>query len=134
MLEGNMHAMRNQINESGKNFACYLALPELNHYAMEGLAHPALEKKFLHFIFFDSGFYNERTKLRIRLTKKVVKGDGIKFSEYAAKGYSKLEQAMDVLNFGSWVTYYLGLLNGENPSEVRWVDWFKKELGKSHNS
>jgi glucose/mannose-6-phosphate isomerase len=130
ILEGNMHALRNQLNESGKNFASYLVLPELNHYAMEGLTHPEA-KKNLHFIFFDSSLEHPRVMRRSELTKKVVKGDNIGFSVYKPLGNTRLEQAMDVLQFGSWLSYYYGLVNGENPSEVKWVDWFKKELGKS---
>ncbi len=131
-LEGNMHALRNQINESGKNFACYLILPELNHYAMEGLAHPQA-KKHLHFVFFDSDLENKRVKIRSELTKKVVKGDKIGYSAVKLAGKTRFEQGMEVLQFGSWLSYYLGLLNNENPVEVKWVDWFKRQLSTFNN-
>jgi glucose/mannose-6-phosphate isomerase len=129
-LEGNIHVLRNQISESGKNFASYLVLPELNHYSMEGLGHPKAEKKDLHFLFIDSNLENKRVQKRSELTKKVIQGEGISLSIYRPKGKTKFEQAFDVLQFGSWVSYYLGLLNNEDPAAVKWVDWFKTELSK----
>ena len=128
-LEGSIHTLRNQISESGKNFVSYLILPELNHYSMEGLGHPK-EKKSLHFFFVDSDLENKRVQTRSELTKKVVKGEGIGYSSFQPKGKTKLEQAFNVLQFGSWMSYYLGLLNNENPTAVKWVDWFKDELKK----
>ena len=44
---------RNQINESGKFFSAYLDIPELNHYAMEGLVNPKSNHKNLLFFFFE---------------------------------------------------------------------------------
>ena len=129
-LEGNMHALRNQINESGKNFASYLIIPEMNHYALEGLAHPAVDHKMLYFIFFDLNLYHPRVKIRNELTKKVVKGDSIKYCVIELRGKTKFEQAMEVLQVGSWISYYFGIINNENPSEVKWVDWFKKKLSE----
>ena len=70
---GNVRALRNQINENAKQFATYLVLPDLNHYAMEGLAHPAANRKNLIFLFFNSSFYSPRVRQRAALTEKVVK-------------------------------------------------------------
>ena len=39
-LVGNLQILRNQFNEISKNLAAYLELPDMNHYALEGLANP----------------------------------------------------------------------------------------------
>lgn len=127
-LEGNIKALRNQFCESGKNFAIYLMLPELNHYAMEGLACPKGNKKNLSFLFFDSKLYSPRIQRRSELTKQVVKKSKISYTSYQLKGESKLEQAMEMLQLGSWLTFYLAALNDINPAGNPFVDWFKKEL------
>lgn len=128
-LAGNMQALRNQINETAKNFSLYLNLPDMNHFAMEGLAHPVAVKKQLLFCFFESGLYHPRLKKRIELTKKVIQKNGIKTLGYELTGESKIEQALELLQLGSWVSLYLGVLNKVDPKEIKWVDWFKKELG-----
>lgn len=127
-LQGNLQIMRNQFNETSKNFACYLVLPDLNHYAMEGLSYPAGNSKNLTFLFIDSLLYHPRVQKRAQLTKQVIKKNKINVLEYAAAGQTKLEQALEILQLGEWITYYLALLNNVNPVKIPWVDWFKKEL------
>jgi glucose/mannose-6-phosphate isomerase len=128
-LEGNLHILRNQFCENSKNYADYLVLPELNHYAMESLANPKGNKKNLIFWFFDSDSYNDRVIKRNNITKEIVKKNNIEFIEYKTKSSSKLSQCVEVLQLGSWVTFYLSMLNNVNPSLIPWVDWFKEELG-----
>jgi len=128
-LTGNAHALRNQIDESSKNFTSYLELPDLNHYALESLANPASNKNNLAFFFIDSVFYHQRILKRARLTKQIVKKNKISVVDYQLVGLSKLEQAFEMLQLGSWVSYYLGILNQVDPVKIPWVEWFKKELG-----
>jgi glucose/mannose-6-phosphate isomerase len=127
-LAGNLHALRNQINECAKQFAAYLTLPELNHYAMEGLAFPAENKDNLIFIFFESKLYSNRIKTRLQLTKKVIARNKLPVFGFIFTGADKTAQAFEFLAFGSWVSFYLGMLNGVDPVKIPWVDWFKKEL------
>jgi len=127
-LTGNLRVLRNQLCENSKNFATYLTVPELNHYAMESLANPISNKKNLIFFFFDSALYHKRVQKRIALTKKVVAKNGIEVAEIKLRGQNRFEQAMEMLQFGAWVTFYLAMLNKVNPAEIPWVDWFKKEL------
>lgn len=128
-LHGNLHALRNQFCETSKNFASYLILPDLNHFAMEGLAHPLSNKKDFVFLFFDSKLDHPRIQKRSQLTKQVVKKNKIQVLDFQLQGETKLEQAFELLQFGTWITYYLGLLNEVKPGQVPFVDWFKKQLG-----
>ena len=127
-LAGNLHAIRNQVNECSKQFATYLSLPDLNHYAMEGLSYPKSNKKNLVFVFFDSGLYSPRIQKRAELTKKVVAKNGVKTFSYRMKGETKMAQAFELLQLGSWISFYLGILNGVDPVKIPWVDWFKNQL------
>lgn len=128
-MHGNLHALRNQFCETSKNFASYLILPDLNHFAMEGLAHPLSNKKDFVFLFFDSELNHARIQKRSQLTKQVVKKNKIQVLDFQLQGETKLEQAFELLQFGTWITYYLGLLNEVKPGQVPFVDWFKAQLG-----
>jgi glucose/mannose-6-phosphate isomerase len=128
-LEGNLYSLRNQTNESAKQFAAYLSLPDLNHYAMEGLVNPAANRKNMLFLFFDSALYHLRVQMRAKLTKQVVAKNGIKEISCKLQGKTKLEQAFEMLQLGSWISYYLSILNNADPVKIPWVDWFKKKLG-----
>lgn len=127
-LVGNAHVIRNQMNETAKTFSAYSPLPELNHHLMEGLKNPPENK--LRILFIDSNLYEDITKKRIKLTKEVVSKNGIPYSEYEAMGDSKLSQALNVLSFGGYLTFYLALLYGLDPSLIPWVDYFKEQLKK----
>lgn len=130
-LVGNMMTFRNQLCENSKNMAQYLILPDLNHFAMEGLAHPKSNAKNLIFLFLESDLYSARLIRRIELTKAVVKKNGIKVISHKLTAKTKIGQAFEMLQLGEWITYYLALLNGVDPVQIKWVDWFKKELEKT---
>jgi len=127
-LIGNLRILRNQLCENSKNFASYLILPELNHYALESLANPKSNRKNLVFFFLDSKLYHPRVQKRSRLTKQVVKKNKIELLSYNLTGNTKLVQAFETLQLGTWVSFYLAILNKVNPAEINWVDWFKKQL------
>jgi len=127
-IVGNLHAMRNHINECSKAFTTYLTLPDLNHYAMEGLINPKSNKKNLAFLFFDSSLYHPRIQKRAQLTKQVIKKNGIKIISHKLKAETKLAQAFELLQLGSWISYYLGIYYKVDPAKIPFVDWFKKQL------
>lgn len=130
LFEGNLHALRNQWCETGKNFASYLVLSDMNHYSLEGLSYPRNNRKRLAALFIESNLDDKRIRRRLELTKEVMKKQGIIVQSYAPSGKSALAQSFDLLQFGSWLTYRLSLLNRVDPLTVPWVDWFKKRLSE----
>lgn len=127
-LAGNLHAMRNQINENAKAFAAYLDIPELNHYAMEGLLNPSTAKNNLCFVFFESDLYHPRVQRRMALTKQVVQKNGFESITRKLAAKDRLSQAFELLQLGSWISYYLGIIYQVDPVKIPWVDWFKEQL------
>lgn len=127
-LVGNAHIMRNQFNETSKTFSAFSEIPELNHHLMEGLKYPA-DKKLIALIL-NSNFYIDRVAKRTQLTQDVVAKNNIPVVMYTPLGSDKLSQMLNVLSFGGYVTVYLGLLYGEDPSLIPWVDYFKEQLAK----
>ncbi len=129
-LAANAHIMSNQLNESAKNLAWYNLLPELNHHLLEGLELPKTISAKLKFLFLNSNLYLPENVRRVKATQKVLAKQGIDFIEYGVSGGSRLLSAVEILAFGSWLSFYLAVLNGKEPAGVPWVDFFKKELKK----
>ncbi len=127
-LSGNAHIIRNQFNETAKSFSAFSLLSELNHHLMEGLKNPPDKKLFVLFI--SSDLYSDKLKRRVELTKDVVGKNNVPFDEYEAQGSTKLSQVLNVLSFGGFLTYYLAMLYGQDPSVIPWVDYFKEQLEK----
>lgn len=127
-LSGTLHIARNQINETAKAFAEYHIIPELNHHLMEGLTYPK-DKKLL-FVFYNSPFYYERNQKRVEVTKKVLKQQKIPYLDVSFEAENILEEFLFYLQFGSYLSFFLGIDYGVDPSKIPWVDYFKKELAK----
>lgn len=129
-LSGNAHIASNQINENSKNFAAYFIISELNHHLMEGLPFPIGNRRNLAFLFLESELYLPKMQKRFLITKKVLQKSRIPFVSYRATGAQPMTQVIETLLFGSYVNYYLAMLNGINPSPIVFVDYFKKQLEK----
>lgn len=125
-LVGNAHILRNQFNETSKSFSAFEDVPELNHHLMEGLKYPTDKK--LKGLLMTSGLYEPKHQRRMELTADVIKQNGMPVIEYAVSGTTKLSQVLNTLAFGGYLTLYLGLIHGEDPSLVPWVDYFKAKL------
>lgn len=127
-LVGNSHILANQFNETAKNFANYFEIPELNHHLLEGLTHPKNNKKNLVFFFIESNLCFNKTNKRFKLTEDVVGKNGINFQRYKTKSYNKFEEVFEVLLLGSYISFYLAMLNGIDPAKIPWVDYFKNKF------
>jgi glucose/mannose-6-phosphate isomerase len=127
-LAGNVHIVRNQLNETAKSFAEYHLIPELNHHLMEGLTYP--KNKRMIFIFYNSNYYDERNSKRMEVTKKILKKQNIDYLDIPFAAKDKMEEFLFYLQFGSYLSFLLGIDYGVNPSLIPWVDYFKKQLKK----
>lgn len=125
-LAGNVHTLANQTNENGKQFAAWFLLPELNHHLMEGLSHP--EGLPVHFVFIESNFYHERNQKRYPITKQVIEKNQVSHSTFIATARNPLLQTFEVLQWGSYLSFYLAMFNQVDPSPIPWVDFFKDAL------
>ena len=129
-LLGNAHTAANQLNENAKCFGGYFPIPELNHHLMEGMIFPKSNPNNLIFVFLESGFYHKRIQKRFEVTKDVLKQNKIAYTSYQSESKNKLEQSMEVLLFGAYVSFYLSMLSNIDPTPIPFVDYFKKEMSK----
>jgi glucose/mannose-6-phosphate isomerase len=127
-LQGVGNAIANQTNETAKLISSYRYIPELNHHLMEGLQFPESHKKMGVFVFFPSKLYDKRVQIRFDITKEVVEKNGLKTLTHKLKSKSKIEEALELIGFGSYMTMYLSLLYKQDPSVIPWVDYFKRRL------
>lgn len=127
-LIGSLHVFANQLNETAKTFATYFSLPELNHHLMEGLVFPRENKKNLFFLMINSPLYFTKIRVRYKITEEVLRRNKIKFLEYKTYSKDKLSQALEILMLGSYVSFYLAILNKIDPAKIPWVDYFKKRI------
>ncbi len=127
-LIGVAHTFRNQINENAKNFSYSFKISEANHHLIEGLKFPHNAKNLLHFLFLESKNYHTRNSIRYGITQDVITKNGYNFDIYKTTSRRELEEVFEILIFGSYVSFYLAMLHGIDPTPIPWVDYFKEKL------
>ncbi len=117
-----------QINELAKSWSQFEIIPELDHNAIAGAAHPEelIDKRMV--IFLRAASQSPRNKERIDLTMQRYLSEGLFVDFYLAKGKSPIEQMWTTLHFGDYVSYYLAILNGVDPTYIESIAWLKQRM------
>lgn len=127
-LAGVMHMFANCINETAKQFAVPLVLPEINHHLLEGLSYPKSFARNTVALLVQSSLYHERTQKRVQVTADSFETQGLTVIDYLAHGTDRLEEVGELLQFASFVAYYMAMQNGVNPEGIPFVDAFKAAM------
>jgi glucose/mannose-6-phosphate isomerase len=127
-LLGNMHVWQNQINETGKNFASYFAVPEICHHQFEGLSNPINLNKNIIYILVNSRLYHPRNQKRYQIMKEILKKKKINFVEVNSLGDNVWKQSMYLLGISSYSAFYLAYYNKIDPQPNPWVDFLKEKM------
>lgn len=115
-------------NENAKNTAWYNILPEFDHNEFMGWTSHPVEKPFA-VVDLISSFEHERLLKRFDVGDRMLSGMRPKAIQVEAKGKSLLDHLLYLTVLGDFVTIYLGLLNGVDPSPVALIEKFKLEMG-----
>jgi glucose/mannose-6-phosphate isomerase len=114
-------------NENAKNVAWWGQYPEFNHNEFIGWSSHPIEKPYA-VVDLRSSLEHPRVQKRFELSDKLLSGRRPAAHVVQAQGESLLDHLLWTVTFGDFVTIYLALLNGVNPSPVDLVEKFKKEL------
>lgn len=114
-------------NENAKNTAWSNVVPEFNHNEMIGWSSHPEDKPFAVFDLLSS-FEHPRVLKRFEVTDRLLSGKRPKANTVEAQGSSPLEHMLYLVLLGDFVTTYLAMLNGVDPTPVALVEKFKTEL------
>lgn len=115
-------------NENAKNTAWANYYPEFNHNEFIGWSSHPVEKPFA-VVEIRSNLEHERTQKRFEVTERLLSGMRPHPIVITPKGDTVLQQLAWSFALGDFVSIYLGILNGVNPTPVELVEKLKKELG-----
>ncbi len=125
--EGTVVRFRQQINENSKMLCWHHTLPEMNHNELVGWVE---KNNSLAVVTFRTSFDFERTVKRYEICKPLFEEYSSSVTDIFAKGNSKLEQFMYLINIGDWISCYLADLKEVDPVEVNIITKLKNELAK----
>lgn len=121
---------RGQIQENAKYLAFGNLLPEMNHNEINGWSHPKeMVGSFLP-IFLRDGDDHPRIATRLDITKRIIAKSAGDSLDVRSQGESLLARIFSLIYLGDWVSYYLAVLNGTDPSPVPVIENLKKQLAK----
>ncbi|MEA3369653.1 MAG: bifunctional phosphoglucose/phosphomannose isomerase [Candidatus Ratteibacteria bacterium] len=119
---------RTQLAENSKILSFNHSFPELNHNEIVGWQEQkSLYKNFIITTLRDKEDH-PRTKLRMEITRSLLKGCPYKIIEVWSKGKSPLTRIFSLIILGDFVSFYLAILNGVDPTPVERIELLKKRL------
>jgi glucose/mannose-6-phosphate isomerase len=120
---------KTQLNENAKTVAQWEEMPELNHNTVEGLEFPPPLMTKIAVVFLRSPRFDPpRVALRFDLTQTLYLQQGLAPDTVKARGQSPLAQVMSAVQFGDYVSFYLAMAYGVNPTPVPAITRLKEKL------
>jgi len=122
--------VKGQWNENAKNWAAFDVMSELNHNAVVGFTHPQIARDALTVLLLRSDRDNPRHKLRFDVTRELLDRASIPHKTLQFSGSNMLSEVLQLTLFTDYVSFYLALLNGADPTPVKSIDYLKDRLAK----
>jgi glucose/mannose-6-phosphate isomerase len=122
---------KTQINENSKSWAFFEVLPELNHNAVIGYRYPPSLREQLFVLMLRCPSLHPRTLIRYKITGELLEQQKIQYQILDSDGINPLKHIMSLVFLGDWVSYYLAILIGVDPTPVPEIDFLKKRLSKA---
>src|SRR5207247_9582283 len=101
------------------------------HTAVLALRRPPIAKDALTVLLLRSDRDNPRHKIRFDVTAELLDRAGVKHKTLKFSGASMLSEVLQMTMFTDYVSFYIALLNGADPSEVKSIDYLKDRLAKA---
>lgn len=114
-------------NENAKNVAFWNELPEFNHNEFLGWTSHPIEKPFAVFDLV-SNFEHPRILKRFEVTDRLLSGKRPKSIIVQLQGDSVIAQMLWASILADFVSIYVAILNGVDPTPVDLIEKFKHEL------
>ncbi len=114
-------------NENAKNVAWSSQIPEFNHNEFLGWTSHPVDKPY-GVVDLRSNLEHPRTQKRFEVSERLLSGKRPATHVVDVQGETLLQQLLWAIALGDFVSLYVALLNGLNPTPVDLIEKFKKAL------
>ncbi len=121
---------KTQFNENAKHWACFEALPELNHNTVVGLGIPPAIRDNTVVLMLRSVLDSRRIQERWDVTRELLAREGVTAEQVRGRGSSALAQILSLIHFGDYVSFYLAMCNQVDPTPVEAIAFLKQRLAE----
>jgi glucose/mannose-6-phosphate isomerase len=121
---------KGQMCENAKMLAFNNVFPEFNHNELVGWKNITGYKEHLVVVILKDKDDHPRIKRRMEIVKGIIGKEGVKVIEVESSGETLLSRIFSLIQWGDFVSFYLAILNKEDPTPVKVIDLLKNELAK----
>lgn len=121
---------RCQIQENAKRLASGNVYPELNHNEIMGWEYPGPLHEMIGVIVLRDREDHPRVQQRMEVTRALISDRAGYWAEVQSQGESRLARMMSLVNLGDWVSLYLAVLLGVDPTPVPLIGQLKETLAR----
>jgi glucose/mannose-6-phosphate isomerase len=117
-----------QLNENSKVHSFHNIIPEMNHNEIIGwelFKEKQFQVKVINLIDVD---YHHQNKKRFQILNELIKSRKVDSLSINSSEKSKKVRIMDLIFLCDWITFYMAVLRGFDPSEIDFIYQMKKSL------
>jgi glucose/mannose-6-phosphate isomerase len=119
---------KTQLNENAKSSAACEEIPEATHNTVVGYPNPEPVKDHLFVVFLASALDHARNRLRAALSAAALDDAQIAHQQIAIEGENRFNQALSAIVLGDFVSAYLAVLYGTDPTPIEVLTGIKEAL------
>jgi glucose/mannose-6-phosphate isomerase len=116
------------MNENANQWAFSQSLPELNHNSVVAYQQQPEKDNEWFVLFLRSPLLHQRILLRYQATYELLAKYAISHKIIDIEGDEPFDQLIAGILYGDWVSYYLAILHGVDPTPVKPIEYLKKRL------
>ena len=121
---------RGQMAENSKSLMFGHVLPEMNHNELVGWKALPEQMREIQVVFLRDKDDHPRVRVRMDITRGIIAEHTQHITELWSEGTSSLARMFSLVYLGDWVSFYLAILNGIDPTPVKVIDYLKNELSR----
>ncbi len=121
---------KGQICENAKMLAFHNVFPEFNHNELVGWKVLSGYRDDLVVVILKDKEDHPRIQRRMEIVKDIIEEQKVEVIEVESSGENLLSRMFSLIQLGDFTSFYLSILNEEDPSPVKVIDFLKKELAK----
>ncbi|MBI5661041.1 MAG: bifunctional phosphoglucose/phosphomannose isomerase [Ignavibacterium album] len=122
------YRLKSQLNENSKLHAFHHEFPEMNHNEIIGWE--THQQKNLHtkVIYILDETYHPQIKKRFQIVSEFIKKSDTEIISLKSQEKDFKVRIMDLIFLADWISFYLGVFRGFDPSEIEYINLLKERL------
>jgi glucose/mannose-6-phosphate isomerase len=121
---------KGQFCENAKMLAFNNVFPEFNHNELVGWKNLSHYGDDLIVVILKDREDHPRIRRRMEIVSSIIQKKDVEVIQIESNGEDLLSRMFSLIQLGDFISFYLAILNQEDPSPVKVIDYLKDELAK----